>query len=141
MVLTTDALQSTTALASLLEERLMAWEKARKPQELKMLDCYSDVMRIPRDEDTQGTGTARTKKAAGLFIGSTRNKVRAARAKINDALFGNGQFPFDTNPTNEQLAPFADAVEKILEEQFERMGLKSLLKTGVNTLATYGTGF
>jgi hypothetical protein len=129
------------ALAAMLHEWLTAWEQARKPQELKMLECYQDVMRIPRDNDTSGTGAARAKKAASLFIGSSRNKVRAARAKINDALFGAGKMPFDTSPTNERLAPFADAVEDILTEQFDRMGLKSLLKTGVNTLATYGTGF
>jgi hypothetical protein len=76
-----------------------------------------------------------------LFIGSTRNKVRAARAKINDALFGAGRLPFDTKPTNEKLAPYADAVEDILTEQFERMKLKRMLKAGVNTLAKYGTGF
>jgi len=137
----TEPLQQHTALADLLHTRLTGWEQARKPQELKMLECYQDVMRIPRGDDTSGTGAARAKKAASLFIGSTRNKVRAARAKINDALFGSGKLPFDTSPTNEQLAPFADAVEDILTEQFERMGLKGLLKTGVNTLATYGTGF
>ena len=119
----------------------MEWERARKPQELKLLECYSDVMRIPRDGDTKGTGAAKARKASGLFIGSTRNKVRASRAKINDALFGNGQLPFDTNPTNEELAPFADAVEAIVTEQLEDMGFRSMLKAGVNTLATYGTGF
>lgn len=134
-------LDNNSALASLLEGRLVDWEKARSPQELKMLECYQDVMLIPRDEDTKGTGAAKAKKSSSLFIGSTRNKVRAARAKINDALFGNGLLPFDTEPTNEELAPYADAVEEILIEQFDRMGLKSLLKTGVNTLATYGTGF
>ena len=134
-------LDNNSALASLLEGRLVDWEKARSPQELKMLECYQDVMRIARDEDTKGTGAAKAKKASSLFIGSTRNKVRSARAKINDALFGNGVFPFDTEPTNESLAEYADAVEEILTEQFDRMGLKSLLKTGVNTLATYGTGF
>jgi hypothetical protein len=136
-----EQLQQHMALANTLHGWLTAWELARKPQELKLLECYQDVMRIPRDNDTSGTGAARAKKAAGLFIGSSRNKVRAARAKINDALFGAGKMPFDTAPTNEQLAPFADAVEDILTEQFERMKLKSLLKTGVNTLATYGTGF
>jgi hypothetical protein len=136
-----DTLQSTSALAQLLEARLMEWEKARKPQEVKLLECYQDVMRIPRDDDTTGSGAAKAKKAKGLFIGSTRNKVRAARAKINDALFGAGKLPFDTSPTNEELAPYADAVEEILTEQFERMGFRSLMKTGVNTLATYGTGF
>jgi hypothetical protein len=134
-------LDNNSALASLLEGRLVEWEKARSPQELKMLECYQDVMRIARDDDTKGTGAAKARKAQSLFIGSTRNKVRAARAKINDALFGNGVFPFDTEPTNESLAEYADAVEEILTEQFDRMGLKSLLKTGVNTLATYGTGF
>ena len=136
-----DTLQETSALALLLEKRLMEWEKARQPQEQKMLECYQDVMRIPRDDDTSGTGAARAKKAKGLFIGSSRNKVRAARAKINDALFGAGKLPFDTNPTNEKLAPYADTVEKILTEQFERMGFRAMIKAGVNTLATYGTGF
>lgn len=134
-------LQQNAGLCSLLCERLTGWEKAREPQKLKMLECYQDVMRIPRDNDTTGTGAARAKKAASLFIGSSRNKVRAARAKINDALFGAGKLPFDTTPTNEKLAPWADAVEDILTEQFVRMKFKAMIKTGVNTLATYGTGF
>lgn len=141
METSSDSLQATQGLASLLEGRLMEWERARKPQELKMLDCYQDVMRIPRDNDTKGTGTAKSIKAAGLFIGSTRNKVRAARSKINDALFGNGKLPFDTNPTLEKLAPFADAMEDILTEQLTRGKFKDMLRAGVNTLATYGTGF
>jgi hypothetical protein len=136
-----DTLQQTSALAQLLEKRLVEWEKSRQPQERKMLECYQDVMRIPREDDTQGTGAARAKKTQGIFIGSSRNKVRAARAKINDALFGSGRMPFDTTPTNEQLAPFADAVEVIVTEQLERMKFKPMMKTGVNTLATYGTGF
>lgn len=136
-----DTLQTTSSLSLLLEARLVEWEKAREPQERKLLECYSDVMRIPREEDTHGTGAARAKKAKGLFIGSTRNKVRAARAKITDALFGNGQMPFDTTPTDEQLAPFADVMEDIITEQMERGKFRDLLKTGVNTLATYGTGF
>jgi len=137
----TDTLQKTSALALLLEERLIAWENARKPQELKMLECYRDVMRIPADDDTNGTGLAKSKKAKTLFVGSTRNKVRAARAKINDALFGAGKLPFDTSPTDEKLAPYADAIEDILTEQMDRMKFKAMLKAGVNTLATYGTGF
>lgn len=135
----TDTTQ--TGLALLLEERLVAWEQARKPQELKLLECYQDVMRISRDDDTTGTGVAKARKAKSLFIGSTRNKVRAARAKIVDALLGSGKMPFDTNPTNEELAPFADVVEDIITEQMERGKYKELLKTGVNMLATYGTGF
>lgn len=136
-----DTLPETSSLGLLLEARLVEWENARKPQELKLLECYQDVMRIARDDDTSGTGAARSRKAKGLFIGSTRNKVRAARAKITDALFGNGQMPFDTNPTNEKLAPYADVMEDIITWQMEEGGLKPLLKTGVNTLATYGTGF
>lgn len=131
----------TTGLAALLESRLMEWEKARKPQELKLLECYQDALRIPRDDDTKGTGAAASKKARGLFIGSTRNKIRAARAKINDALFGSGKMPFDTEPTNEELAPFADVVEDIITEQLERMKFKDMLSSGVDLLATYGTGF
>ena len=136
-----DTLQTTSSLGLLLEQRLVDWENARKPQELKLLECYQDVLRIPREDDTSGTGAARSRKAKGLFIGSTRNKVRAARAKITDALFGSGEMPFDTTPTNEKLAPFADLMEDIITEQMERGKMKDLLKTGVNTLATYGTGF
>lgn len=136
-----ETLQSSTSLASLLEARLVEWENARKPQELKLLECYQDVMRIPRDDDTSGTGAAKSRKAKGLFIGSTRNKVRAARAKITDALFGSGNMPFDTTPSNEKLAPYADVMEDIITWQMEEGGFKPLLKTGVNTLATYGTGF
>lgn len=134
-------IDDATNLAGLLESRLVSWENARKNQEVKMLEMYQDVMRIPRDDDTNGTGTAKSRKAKGLFIGSTRNKVRAARAKINDALFGSGNMPFDTNPTNEDLAPFADLVEDIVTDQMERGLFKDILRTGVNTLATYGTGF
>lgn len=136
-----DTLPQASALDQLLETRLLAWEQAHEPQKLKLLDCYGDKLRIPRDTDTKGTGAARAKTAGGIFVGSTRNKVRAARAKINDALFGNGKFPFDTNPVNEELRDFSDTVEEILTAQLERMNAKALLKSGVDTLATYGTGF
>ena len=136
-----DETAQHSALAALLEERLISWDKARNPQELKLLECYQDVMRIPRDDDTTGTGAARARKAKSLFVGSTRNKVRSARAKINDALFGAGKLPFDTTPTNEELSDYADAVEDILTEQLWKMNFKSMIKDGVNTLATYGTGF
>ncbi|SPA44611.1 portal protein [Cupriavidus taiwanensis] len=128
-------------LAIWLEGRLKDWEQSRQPQEVKMLECYQDVMRISRDGDTVGTGAAKARKAKSLFIGSTRNKVRSSRAKINDALFGNGQMPFDTEPTNEALAPFADAVEEIVTEQLRRGKFKETIQGGVDMLATYGTGF
>lgn len=130
-----------TALATLLAGRLEEWDKARKNQENKLLECYQDVMRIPRDGDTIGTGTSKTRKTQSLFMGSTRNKVRAARAKINDALFGNGEYPFDTSPVQEDLAPYADVMEEVLTDQMDRMNFRTLLKSGVNTLGKYGTGF
>lgn len=136
-----NQLPTYTALASLLDGRLQDWEKARKPQELKLLECYQDVMRIPRDDDTTGTGAAKSRKAKSLFIGSTRNKVRSASAKLSDALFGNGKMPFDTEPSNEQLAEFADVVEDIIVDQMERGKLKPLLSEGIDVLAMYGTGF
>ena len=66
-------LDNNSALASLLEGRLVEWEKARAPQELKMLECYQDVMRIAREDDTKGTGAAKARKAQSLFIGSTQS--------------------------------------------------------------------
>ena len=128
-------------LASVLESRLQSWQKARDPQEQKLRDCYADEMRIPREDDTKGTGQARAKKTTGIFVGVTRNKIRAARAKLIDSLFSNGSMPFDTEPTNEELAPFADAVEEILTEQLARGGYKKMLKQGVHLLGRYGTGF
>ena len=130
-----------SGLANLLSTRLQLWDDARKTQELKLLDCYQDKLRIARAEDTKETGAARARKNQGLFLGSTRNKIRAARAKITDALFGNGQLPFDTSPTNEELAPFADVTEDVVTDILQRMCFEELLKDGVDTLATYGTGF
>lgn len=127
-------------LAATLDDRLESWRQARMPQEQKLLECYQDVMRIPRDDDTKGTGAAKAKKAKSLFIGSTRNKVRSARAKIKDTLFGAGKFPFDTTPSNEELAPYADTLETILTRQLEDMDFKRILGAGVDTLCTYGTG-
>jgi len=135
-----DTLRNS-GLANLLSSRLQLWDDARKTQELKMLDCYQDKLRIPRQEDTAGSGAARARKTQGLFLGSTRNKIRAARAKITDALFGNGQLPFDTSPSNEELAPFADVTEDVVTDILERMCFRDLLNDGVDTLATYGTGF
>lgn len=136
-----NLLPSRTALAILLDERLQEWDNARKPQEQKLLECYQDYMRISREDDTKGTGTAKTTKTKSLFIGSTRNKIRSASAKINDALFGNGQMPFDTIPAKEELKEFADVMEDIVTDQMERGGFKESLSTGVDLLATYGTGF
>lgn len=135
-----DTLRNS-GLANVLNARLQQWDDARKTQELKLLDCYQDKLRIPRAEDTAGSGAARARKTQGLFLGSTRNKIRAARAKITDALFGNGQLPFDTSPSNEELAPFADVTEDVVTDILERIGFRDMLNDGVDTLATYGTGF
>lgn len=135
-----DTLRNS-GLANVLNARLQQWDDARKTQELKLLDCYQDKLRIPRQEDTAGSGAARARKTQGLFLGSTRNKIRAARAKITDALFGNGQLPFDTSPSNEELAPFADVTEDVVTDILERICFRDMLNDGVDTLATYGTGF
>lgn len=127
------------ALSLTLQSRFQAWLAAREPQELKFLDAYQDAMRIPRDDDTNGTGTSKAQKSR-LFVGSTRSKIRSARAKIKDSLFGAGRMPFDTNPTNEQLKSYADTMEAILEFQLKDMGFKGMLGGAVNSLCTYGTG-
>jgi hypothetical protein len=128
-------------LSSFMSARFCEWEKARKPQELKMLNNYQDMMRIDREDDTKGTGISRPQKSGRIFIGSTRGKIRSARAKIRDVLFGAGKMPFDTSPTNEDLKKFADTVEDILVYQMDEGGFKKSIKTGIDTLGTYGTGF
>jgi hypothetical protein len=122
-----------------LQSRFVRWLDSRKPQEMKMLDAYQDAMKIARDDDTKGSGIAKGDKSRPLFVGSTRNKIRSARAKIKDSLFGSGRMPFDTSPTNEQLKRYADAVEDILSMQLKDMQFKRMLGGATNALCTYGT--
>lgn len=129
-----------TGLSGTLQQQFGNWLDRRKPQEEKMLRCYSDMMRIPRDDDTKETGASKAQKSK-VFIGSTRSKIRSARAKIKDSLFGSGQLPFDTNPTNEKLKAFSDVMEEILTVQLEEGKFKHTLSVGVDSICTYGTGF
>lgn len=125
-------------LSVTLQSRFESWLQARKPQEEKFTDAYQDALRIPRADDTNGTGASRAQKSR-LFVGSTRGKIRSARAKIKDSLFGAGRMPFDTNPTNEQLKAYADTVEEIVTFQLKDMGFRGMLGGAVNSLCTYGT--
>lgn len=122
-----------------LQSRFQRWLDARKPQEDEMLRNYEDAMRISRDDDTKGTGVAKAQKAKPLFVGSTRGKIRSARAKIKDSLFGSGKLPFDTEPTNEQLKQYSDAMEEILVFQLKDMAFKPMIGGATNALCTYGT--
>lgn len=136
---TTSTAVGQDSLSIELQSRFERWLDSRKPQELKMLDSYQDAMKISREDDTKGTSVANTQKSKPLFVGSTRNKIRSARAKIKDSLFGSGKMPFDTTPTNEELKRYADAVEDILVMQLRDMGFKRMLGGATNALCTYGT--
>ncbi len=131
---------SGAGLSNTLQSQFEKWRQAREPLELKLLENYQDMMRIPRQTDTKTTGISRAQKSE-IFIGSTRGKIRSARAKINDVLFGSGKMPFDTSPTKEELREFADAVEEILVYQMQEGGFKKSIKTGVDSICTYGTGY
>ena len=124
-----------------LNMMLKEWVESRKPQEEEFRQNYMDRLRIARQGDTLGTGTATSKKAKPLFMGLTRSKIRTARARIKDTLFGQGRLPFDTTPKNEQFKAHAHAFEKILRLQFKAMKYKREIGGGVNALCTYGTGF
>src|SRR6267378_2701196 len=129
-----------SGLSGTLHKQFADWLDRRKPQEEEMLRAYQDNMRIPRDDDTKDSGMSKAQKSK-VFIGSTRGKIRSARAKIKDALFGNGEFPFDTTPSNEKLKAFSDTMEEILSYQLEEGEAKTVLGNGVNAICTYGTGF
>lgn len=129
-----------TGLNATLHGRFVDWRDQRKPQENMMFDCYQDLMRISRDDEGKDSGLARAQKSR-LFIGSTRGKIRSAKAKIKDVLFSGGQLPFDTEPSSEDLKQFADTFEKILTCQLKDMDFESLLDVGTSSLCTYGTGF
>jgi hypothetical protein len=126
------------ALSVTLQGRFENWLQSREPQELKFLDAYMDAMRIPRADDTAGTGTAKARKSK-LFVGSTRGKIRSARAKIKDSLFGSGKMPFDTAPVDEQLKQYSDTMEEIISFQLKDMEFKPMLGGAINALCTYGT--
>ena len=128
------------ALSTNLQSQFERWLKARKPQEQRFLDFYQDVMRISRDDDTKDIGTPKAQKSK-VFIGSTRGKVRSAKAKIKDALFAASKYPFDTSPTNEQLKDYSDAMESILKVQLDEMDFRGVLGMGVDSICQDGTGF
>jgi hypothetical protein len=127
-------------LSGTLQKQLVDWIERRKPQEEEMLRAYRDMMRIATDDDTKDVGTSKAQKSR-IFIGSTRSKIRSARAKIKDSLFGAGKLPFDTTPSKEELKDFSDTVEAILSYQLEESDYKKTLGTGVDSICTYGTGF
>lgn len=127
-------------LSSTLHSQFIDWEQARKPQEEELLRAYQDNMRIWRDDDSKDSGTSKAQKSR-VFVGSTRGKIRSARAKIKDSLFGTGVLPFDTKPSKEELKDYSDCIEAILKYQLEEEDWKTTLGTGVDALATYGTGF
>lgn len=124
-----------------LDGLLNEWDQARQPQELLMLECYQDFMRIAREGDTKGTGVAKTSSSKPLFMGVTRSKIRSATAKVNDSLFGNGEMPFDIEATNPELEPFADTFETIINGQLEAMDFRDILSASTVAEATYGTSF
>lgn len=128
-------------LSNQLSSQLENWQKSRDNQELTMRNCYADEMRIPRDDDTKGTGQARTKKTKGVFVGVTRNKIRAAKAKLCDSLLGTGKMPFDVEPNKEELEKYATCMEKIVTEQLLLGNFTRDLRGGVHRLCTYGTSF
>lgn len=131
---------SLVGLSASLHEQFVEWRYARKPQEEKMRRMYDDMMRISRDSDTAGTGVSKA-QTSRVFIGSTRSKIRSARAKIKDVMFGAGKMPFDTRPTNDDLQEFSDAMEEILTYQLTEGKFKQCLGMGTDAIATYGTGF
>ncbi|MCI0526784.1 MAG: hypothetical protein L0Y56_04930 [Nitrospira sp.] len=116
-----------------------------------MLEDYEHKMRIVRDgalrEETKDisnldrpTGLPSTQKSL-VFIGATRGKIRTARARIKDVLFGSGKMPFDAVPTQELLADIVVQLEKILTWQLDKMRWNNTVSLGVDDLSTYGTGF
>jgi len=135
-----DSHSGLTGLSHTLQEQFEDWVDRRKPQEEVLLRCYEDNMRISREDDTRGSGISKAQKSR-VFIGSSRSKIRSARAKIKDVMFGTGQMPFDTNPTSEDLKEFADTMEDILKWQLEEGKFKEATESLTDSICVYGTGF
>lgn len=128
---------ATGYLNGLLQE----WDSARKPQEQTLLECYQDDMRIARNNDTTGTGVAKANTAKPLFMGVTRSKIRSAVAKVNDSLFGNGQWPYDVQAEKPELEPYCDTLKKIIDGQLDAMDYRDLMGSTVYATARYGTAW
>lgn len=128
---------ATGYLNGLLQE----WDDARKPQELTLLECYQDDMRIARSGDTTGTGVAKANTAKPLFMGVTRSKIRSAVAKVNDSLFGNGQWPYDISAEKPELEPYSDTIKIIIDGQLKAMEYRDLMGSTVYATARYGTAW
>lgn len=124
-----------------LRQLLDDWSRRWDTQQENYRQYYMDYRRISRDGDTKGTGAAQARKAKPLFVGSTRSKIRSARARIKDTLFGQGGFPLDTSPTKEEMKDYSDLFERILVKQLEDMEYKAELGTGVGSLGVYGTAY
>ena len=129
-----------TGLSNTLHDMFVTWVQDRKPQEQRMQQDYDHKMRIHRDGEQKEIGGLASSKTR-VFIGSTRSKIRSARSKIKDTLFGAGRMPFDAEPTHESLAEFAQAIEKILTYQLEEMDWVSAVGLGIDDASTYGTGY
>lgn len=126
-------------LSNSLHTQFVDWVEQRKPQELAMLQNYNDKMRIFRGPEPS-TGLPASNESR-VFSGLTRGKIRTARAKIKDLLFGSGKMPFDSEPSQESLEKYAEIVEDILTYQLDAMKWDNTVSLGIDDLATYGTGF
>lgn len=128
-------------LALYLNKLLREFADARHDQELRYVENYQDYMRIVRDDDTKGSGAPRARKARKLFVGLTRSKIRTARSRIMDSLFGQAKMPFDISETDVSVRELADAFEDILTRQLTDMEYPQMMSRGVNGLCIYGTGY
>lgn len=134
-------ISDTDLISNKLLALLDKWRSARKPQEKKMVNLYADYMRIARAGDTAGSGLAKAGKSTNVFVGSTRNKVRSARAKIKDTLFGGkNDLPFDLKAKSEEFEPFTETMEIILRQQLKDGDVIKGIKRGLTTLSVYGSG-
>lgn len=130
------------------EERPSAWivslfsefYQEHKTRQQRFLEFYSDFMRIPRLDDTQGTGIARTGSAYDVFIGQTRQKVRAAHARQMDALFAGNSIPV-TVEASQGFHDLADLCRRILVRQFKDSDLRRTVSSAAWNMDIYGTGF
>ena len=96
---------------------------------------------IAEDGDTHGVGIPKASKGKEIFIGSTRNKVRAGTAKTMDSQRVNGRYPYTIETDFQKIQPHTILVQKLLDRILDEMEAWNILDRVNYSAGTYGNGY
>ena len=130
-----------SSLAQYLIPKLEKWKSQREPQFLLYEQNFKHRECIAEDGDTHGSGIPKATKGKEIFIGSTRNKVRAGTAKTMDSQRVNGRYPYTIDTDFPQLSRHAVLIQKLTDKLLDEDNTWSKMDRVNYSGGTYGTGF